>query len=58
MLFCKKLWTFQNAKGFVSESSPYTLYKLKGVLQMTVEEAMAFFRIRFPQVYYSPFPLA
>ena len=30
MLFCKKLWTFQNAKGFVSESSPYTLYKLKG----------------------------
>lgn len=29
--FCKKLWTFQNAKGFVSESSPYTLYKLKGV---------------------------
>ena len=31
MLFCKKLWTFQNAKGFVSESSPYTLYKLKGV---------------------------
>ena len=28
--FCKKLWTFQNAKGFVSESSPYTLYKLKG----------------------------
>ena len=31
MLSCKKLWTFQNAKGFVSESSPYTLYKLKGV---------------------------
>ena len=31
MLSCKKLWTFQNAKGVVSESSPYTLYKLKGV---------------------------
>ena len=29
--FCKKLWTFQNAKGCVSESSPYTLYKLKEV---------------------------
>ena len=29
--FCKKLWTFQNAKGFVSESSPYTLYKLNRV---------------------------
>ena len=31
MLSCKKLRAFQNAKGFVSESSPYTLYKLKGV---------------------------
>ena len=29
--FCKKLRAFKNAKGFVSESSPYTLYKLKGV---------------------------
>ena len=31
MWFCKKLRTFQNAKGFVSESSPYTLYKLNRV---------------------------
>ena len=31
MLFCKKSRSFKNAKGFVSESSPYTLCKLKGV---------------------------
>ncbi len=41
--FCKKLWTFQNAKGFVSESSPYTLYKLKGVFLNRLSEEFKIF---------------
>ena len=31
MLFCKKSRAFKNASKTVFESSPYTLYKLKGV---------------------------
>ena len=31
MLFCKKSRSFKNASKTVFESSPYTLYKLKGV---------------------------
>ena len=41
--FCKKLWTFQNAKGLVSESSPYTLYKLKGVFLNRLSEEFKIF---------------
>ena len=51
MLFCKKLWTFQNAKGFVSESSPYTLYKLNRVFLngglMKIQEIFTFFKVLY-----------
>ena len=43
--FCKKLWTFQNAKGFVSEISPYTLYKLKGVFLNRLSEEFKIFSL-------------
>jgi len=46
MLSCKKLRAFQNAKGFISESSPYTLYKLNRVFLngglMKIQEIFTF----------------
>ena len=45
MLFCKKSRAFKNASKTVFESSPYTLYKLKGVFLNRLSEKFRIFSL-------------